>query len=152
MANIKPVALQTGHISEEEIENRREAEGKLKGVADKIKPPEHLSKDQKEIFKFIVGELEVSGMLGNLDIFILTSCSIAIDRINTIEKVINEKPALMKNTQLMSSKDKYSKEFFKCCSELSLSPQARAKMASLIIQDKDKAEDPLLKALRDDED
>ena len=52
----------------------------------------------------------------------------------------------------MSSKDKYTKDFFRCCNELSLSPQARAKIGSLALQAKEKEEDPLIKALKGDDD
>ena len=51
----------------------------------------------------------------------------------------------------MSAKDKYNKDFFRCCNELSLSPQSRAKFGNLTLQAKEKEEDPLLAALRDDD-
>ena len=54
--------------------------------------------------------------------------------------------------KLMATKDKYSREFFRCCNELGLSPQSRAKFANLMSA---KAEDPLIAALAevdDDED
>ncbi len=124
----------------------------MKGLADKIKPPKYLNKDQKKIFKYIVDELKVSGILSNLDIYVLATCSIAISRLTEIEKQINEDITNLWDKTLMSSKDKYTKDFFRCCNELSLSPQARAKIGSLALQDKEKEEDPLIKALRDDDD
>lgn len=47
----------------------------------------------------------------------------------------------------MSTKDKYQKDFLRCCSELSLSPQSRAKLGNLKIQSKQNSNDPVLQAL-----
>lgn len=148
----KPIETQSRHNTKEEIEARKKQEEKLKGLADKIKPPKYLNKDQKKIFKYIVDELKVSGILSNLDIYVLATCSIAISRLTEIEKQINEDITNLWDKTLMSSKDKYTKDFFRCCNELSLSPQARAKIGSLALQAKEKEEDPLIKALRDDDD
>lgn len=148
----KPISVQSRHNTKEEVEKRKEQEERLKGLADKIKPPKHLTKNQKKIFKFIVDQLKASGILSNLDIFMLTSCSIAVDRINEVEKMINDEPFLLRDKDLMSSKDKYSKEFFRCSNELSLSPQARAKIAGLNLQVKEQEEDPIIKALKGDDD
>lgn len=148
----KPIETQTRHNTKEEIEARKKQEEKLKGLTDKIKPPKHLNKDQKKIFKYIVDELKASGILSNLDIYVLATCSIAISRLTEIEKQINEDITNLWDKTLMSSKDKYTKDFFRCCNELSLSPQARAKIGSLALQAKEKEEDPLIKALRDDDD
>ncbi|MDU3549391.1 MAG: phage terminase small subunit P27 family [Clostridium sp.] len=148
----KPIETQSRHNTKEEIEARKKQEEKLKGLADKIKPPKHLNKDQKKIFKYIVDELKASGILSNLDIYVLATCSIAISRLTEIEKQINEDITNLWDKTLMSSKDKYTKDFFRCCNELSLSPQARAKIGSLALQAKEKEEDPLIKALKDDDD
>ncbi|MDC4240857.1 phage terminase small subunit P27 family [Clostridium tertium] len=148
----KPIETQSRHNTKEEIEARKKQEEKLKGLADKIKPPKHLNKDQKKIFKYIVDELKASGILSNLDIYVLATCSIAISRLTEIEKQINEDITNLWDKTLMSSKDKYTKDFFRCCNELSLSPQARAKIGSLALQAKEKEEDPLIKALKDDND
>ncbi|MBD7914222.1 phage terminase small subunit P27 family [Clostridium sp. Sa3CUN1] len=148
----KPIETQSRHNTKEEIEARKNQEEKLKGLADKIKPPKHLNKEQKKIFKYIVDELKASGILSNLDIYVLATCSIAISRLTEIEKKINENINMLWDKSLMSSKDKYTKDLFRCCNELSLSPQARAKIGSLALKAKDEEEDPLKKALRDDED
>ena len=49
----------------------------------------------------------------------------------------------------MSAKDKYTKSFFRCCNELCLSPQSRAKMANINLQGKE--DSPLIKLLNDDD-
>lgn len=134
-----------------EIKGRIDNEEKLKGKSDKIIAPEQLTKTQKIIFKFIVDELEESKLLGNLDLYILTNTSIAIDRILQLEYKININPSLMFRKEVISLKKAYSGDFFRGCNELSLSPQSRAKLANLNLQaDKDK-KNPLLAALEDDE-
>ncbi len=132
----------------EEIRVRKEQENSLKGGKKQVNPPTYLSKDQKKIFRNIVSELKASGILGSLDVYILAQCSIAIDRLQTIEAEINADPSLLRDTKLISSKDKYAKDFYRCCNELSLSPQSRAKMANINLQQKQEQDDPLLKVLR----
>ena len=145
----KPAQLLTScSQTKEEIRIRKEQENRLKGGENRINPPTYLSKEQKKIFRNIVSELKASGILGNLDVYILAQCSIAIDRLQTIEAEINADPSLLRDTKLISSKEKYAKDFYRCCNELSLSPQSRAKMANINLQQKQEQDDPLLKVLR----
>lgn len=137
--------------TKDEIEERTEKEDKLRGEGDKIYPPDHLNNNQKEIFNYIKSELEASCILGNLDIYILSTCSIAIERLEYMEKKINEKPKLLLNSTFMSAKDKYAKDFYRCSNELCLSPQSRAKIANINLGAKGKENDPLLKVLLDDD-
>jgi len=143
----KNVATMSKHFTKEELEARKQAEEKLKGGTDKIKPPSYLNYGSKKIFKYIVKELESSGILTNLDIYVLASCAVALDRIQEAEKLLNED---ILNTNALRIKDSYMKEFFRCCNELSLSPQSRAKLGNLNLQNKSKKEDPLLKVLKGD--
>lgn len=144
----KATSVQSRHSTNSEKKSRKAAEDILKGRADKILPPPYLSKTQKLIFELIVQELDTSGILGNLDVFILSQCSIAIDRLQTIETMINGDPSLLCNANLMASKAKYSQDLYRCCNELSLSPQSRAKMAGINLQAKKEKDDPLLLVLR----
>lgn len=133
-----------------EIFERIETEQKLKGKNDNIKPPPYLNANQKKIFRKIVDELKESDVLGNLDVYILTTCSISIDRLQEIETMINNNSEWLTNTGLMSSRNKYTRDFFRCCNELCLSPQSRAKLANINLQKKQ--ENPLLKLLNDNDD
>lgn len=141
----KSVNLIKKNLTKEEREQRTDGEKNLRGNKDKLKPPTYLNSKQKKIFKFIVNQLEKSGILGNLDIYILTTCSIAIDRLQVIEQMINENINRLTDKELLSAKDKYTKDLYRCCNELSLSPQARAKLANINVQKQE--EDPLLKVL-----
>ncbi len=147
----KSIQAQSRHNTKEEIEARMEQENRLRGMADKVKPPSYLNKRQKKFFKYIVSELETSGIVGNLDVFILSTCSIAIDRLQEIETLINEDINKLADKTLMASKEKYTRDLFRCCNELSLSPQSRAKLGNLNIQAKADAEDPVLKAILGDD-
>jgi P27 family predicted phage terminase small subunit len=138
------------NLTKEEIQIRKDTEEKLKGAADNISPPRHLNARQKKIFNYIVDELKASGILGNLDIFILSTSAIAIDRIQEIEKQINKDIDKLQDRVLMSTKEKYTKEFFRACTELSLSPASRAKLGNINLQAKQNEEDPLLKVLSGD--
>lgn len=138
------------HLTDDEKRIRTETEDNLKGTADKLKPPSYLTAPQKKIYKYIVSNLKASGILGNLDVYVLTECSICIDRMQEIEKRINTSPESMTSPALLAAKDKYTKTFFRCCNELCLSPQARAKMANINVQSQ-KEDNPLIKALMEDD-
>lgn len=144
---------QSRHNTKAEIEARKESEERLKGLADKIDiPPEYLSESQKDIYGFIIEELKRTGILTNLDVYILATCAIAVDRLRAIETIINKNLGSLCNKDLMSAKDKYTKDLYRCCNELSLSPQSRAKLGNLALKNKEKEEDPVLSALREDDD
>ena len=57
----------------------------------------------------------------------------------------------MYDKRIMSTKEKYTKDFFRCCNELCLSPQSRAKIANISSQNNAYADDLLLRALRGDD-
>ena len=144
----KSVNMMSKNLTKEEKEVRLEIEKKLKGNADKIKPSKDLSTRQKKIFKFIVEELKASDILGNVDIYLLEECSIAIDRMQRIEIEINKNEEKMFDSDIRKTKESYRQSYFRCCNELCLSPQSRAKLSNINLQAKQQQEDPLLKALR----
>lgn len=141
----KSVNTMNKNLTKEEIEIRSKTEEKLKGAADKISPPSHLNARQKKIFMYIVKELQASGILGNLDIYILETCVFALDRKQQLQRAINKDPE--NEDSYIAKLDKYTKIFFRCCNELSLSPQSRAKLGNINYQVRVEEEDPLLKVL-----
>ena len=100
------------------------------------------------IFNFVKDELEESKLLSGLDSFLLTLFSITADRIQFIEDKINKKPSLAFNKDLISSKKAYTADFLRCCNELSLSPQSRAKLANINVTAKGNKEDSVLSIVR----
>ena len=113
----------------------------LRGSNSDIKPFKYLNKRQRVIFKDILNNLN-KDILSNLDTYLLNQTAITIERLESLEKAINEASKVIDDngkvkekldvamiTQLKSARDMYSKDFFRCCNELSLSPQARAKLS-----------------------
>ena len=145
----KPIGVQTGAKTKEDVERRSNNEDAISGGKDKIdKPMTKLSKEQKKIRKTLVEEL--SNVLTNVDAYILDQCCIAIDRLQKIEQEINENPDFMYRKDVISAKKQYFSEFVRLCTELSMSPQSRAKIANALPAAK--SENPLMKLLKDDDD
>ncbi len=123
-------ALSEYSQTKSEIKARKNAEEKLKGAGE-LNPPDWLTNEQQLIFRNIVDCLKESNMLAINDVWLLTKASIAIDRIEYIERKINES-----NGFLATDKDyiavikQYTTDFYRACNELCLSPQSRAKLAN----------------------
>lgn len=144
----KSVNVISKKLSKEEINKRTANEKKLRGYNDKIKPAKYLTTKQKKIFKFIVEELKASELLGNVDIFILEKAAISVDRLQEIEELINNDSKEMYNKELIKARSEYTKDFFRCCNELSLSPQSRAKIANNTKTESQREENPILKLVK----
>jgi len=129
-----------------EMEYRIQQEEVLRGSGE-VEEPDYLTENQLAIFRHIVGNMKEAGILGSSDVYVLTECSIAIDRMQDIEKRINDNPDLIFDTKLMSTKERYTKAFFRYANELSLSPQSRAKLANINLDAENKSKDPLLNML-----
>lgn len=141
----KSTAVSTGKVGKAEKDKREREEKALQGSGDSPVAPKYLSRKQKSIFNAIEEELSASGILCALDSYILAACAVSIDRTQTIEAMINENPGLLENSSFMASKEKYARDFYRCCNELCLSPQARAKLAGIKVKTEEK--DPVREAL-----
>ena len=148
MKSPKSVELSSKNFTKDEFHKRKTTQDKLKGKADKIEPSNRLNANQKKLFRYIVSELENSKVLGNLDTFMLEMGVIAIDRLQVIEKSINQDFDMIYNKELMQAKSKYTTDFFKFVNEACLSPQSRAKMGILANNKAMEEMDPLLKVLK----
>lgn len=148
----KAVATKTGKIGTEEQQQRLQIESKLKGGREKLVPPLYLTDDQMKIFNYIMTELEEADILGNLDLFVLSQTAICVDRVQKLEKQINDNPDLIRNNAFMAGKDKYSKDFFRCCNELCLSPQSRAKLSVSTVKPGTEKKKTIMDLLNEDED
>ena len=143
----KSVNAKSGVVTKEEVKIRQDAEKKLRGKSNSLKPPTYLTTSQKKIFKYIVSNLEEAEILGNLDLYILSVSAVTIGNLIELDTAINnEKDAILK-VKLMSIRDKYTKDFFRCCNELSLSPQSRAKLSLVDVKASKESRNPLLEAL-----
>ena len=137
----KSIDTNSMKMSKEERKAREENEKKLRGSNDELKPFKYLNKRQKAIFNDILKNLNKE-ILSNLDIYLLNQTAITIERLESLEKEINNASKIVDENgkkkdkldvkliaSLKSVRDMYSKDFFRCCNELSLSPQARAKIS-----------------------
>ena len=134
----KSMTTSTGKISKEEKEIRLETEKKLKGGTDSLVPASYLNERQIEIFNYILSNLEESKVLGNLDVFVLNRTAITIERLENLDRQANQDDSIMFTTAFKSSRDMYSKDFFRCCNELCLSPQSRAKLSISAVKQPEK--------------
>ena len=141
----KSSSVSTGKISKEERDTRLMMEAMYKGATDKLRAPDGLTPSQKAIFENIVNELPP--ILGNIDIYILTRAATTLDYLETIEQEIQEDPSLLHDSPTMQNRDRLNKDFYRCCNELSLSPQARAKLSIQNVAAAKEKRDPLLDIL-----
>ena len=125
----KSVEAKTGTITKEEEQKRRNIEKLTRGKSDKLKPPNYLNRNQKKIFRYIIAELDESKLLGNLDLFILSRACVSIDQLQNFDKQSNADPKMLLEKNFRLAKDSATKDFFRCCNELCLSPQSRAKLS-----------------------
>jgi P27 family predicted phage terminase small subunit len=153
----KPIAINSSHLTKEEIEDRKEQEEKLQGNDDLVyTPPRDLkTKTEKELYVYLVEQLKASAILNNLDIQILVQTVDSIMNMRAAKKAIKkygmviekDDGGLQKNPAITIYKD-YSTIFYQCCLQLGLSPSARAKLSVINVKTKENEKDPLLKALR----
>lgn len=132
-----------------EIDARIEMENAIGGGADKLKAPSWLTDSQKKIFRDIVTALKPADILRNLDVHILAEFAWSLDMKIQVEKEMNNTPQLKYAKNALSALDKFTKTFFRCCNELSLSPQSRAKIANAAAAANDGTEE-LIRIIRGD--
>lgn len=125
----KSARVKSGTITKEEEAQRLEIEDKLRGSKDKLIPPLYLTDSQMGIFNYIMAELQEADILGNLDLYILSQTAIAIDRIQDLDRKANDNADLLFENAFRQARAEASKEYFRCCNELCLSPQSRAKLS-----------------------
>ena len=151
MAKIKSALLidnKVRKMNPDELQRRIDMENKLKGESNKLQPPSYLTERAKEVFMFITTELEESGVLANLDIFLISQTAIALSDF--------EKYELMKQTttdpdemiKLMKVQDMLVKQNKQNFADLCLSPTSRARLANMAQAKQQEQEDPLVKALK----
>lgn len=135
------------HLTKAEKKARSKAEKKLQGDSDNIVPDEPLTEAQLDIFKKTTSELLERGIASNLDAPVITQYSRCYDRLNQIERYLDENKDALFDNKLMTIQDKVYKQYIKYCSELCLTPQSRAKMSTTATPNEEV--DPLASLLSD---
>ena len=113
-----------------------------------LKPNKLLNANQKKIYRFILEHVKRSGVIGNIDAVMLETTAIAIDRLQSIEKILNEDFDQIRDRELMSAKSKYTADLFKGIEMFGMAPLSRAKFGTLTANKKAEEQDPLLKVLK----
>ncbi|HLO11604.1 MAG TPA: phage terminase small subunit P27 family [Pseudoneobacillus sp.] len=157
----KPADLKAGKSeTKEQLRIRSEIEKQLLGGTDKIGiVPEHLNELAKIYYQFLVNELEISGLLSNLDIPLLEQTADTLSKIRECDAALNRQGLVItgidrygndftKENPYVRIKMGYLNQFRNLANQLGLSPSARASLASKKIEAKEEEEDPLLKVLR----
>jgi P27 family predicted phage terminase small subunit len=142
------LSVTSKNLTKAEIAERQEQETLLKGASDDIRPSHYLTETQVEMFNNLVSELEASGILCNVDSENLSQYVFALDQLQTLNDMINRNPQNMFDKQMLAARSQLVKECAKHSTDFNLTPQARAKMGSNKIKAKEKAQDPLLAALK----
>ena len=142
-----------------EVEKMKKAEDKLKGKSEKVdEVPEYLSDLAKEYYSFIVNEMEVSGVLSNLDIPVVVQISETLATIRECDKNIQKEGLwyyeydrnsnkVKKKNVAVDIKDKALNQFKQLAVQLGMTPSSRTSLAALNVEKKEKEDDPVLSIL-----
>lgn len=137
------------HRSSIEIEARKTLEEMFSGDYEKgLKPSNRLNANQKKLFKQIADHYTKLNIAGDIDFIMLENTVVAIDRLQNIEKMINQDFEMIRDRELMQAKDKYTKDLFKGSEKFGLSPIDRAKFALATGKKVAEENDPLLSVLK----
>lgn len=157
----KPAAVKAGKSeTQEALEERAEIEEELAGNDDLVwVVPDDLDEYGKEFYQFLINEFSESNFLSNLDVPILSQTADCLSKMKqadeilalegiryfTYDKIGNEIP---KEHPMVKTKLAYLSQYRALCTQLGLSPSARASLSQMKVEAKEEADDPLLQALR----
>lgn len=149
----KALVAKTGTILKDEENIRRAAEEAIRGNGENVEPPKHLNAAEKKVFRYIRDHLASADLVGGLDIYMIAETAVTIVKIAEIDKKLHKRDmSVTEQKSLITSRSTLMKDFFRGCSELSMSPQARAKISIAAVQavEAKSKKDPLLEALNGD--
>ena len=157
----KPSSLKKGKSeNKEQLAEREAIERQLMGNSDNVKSvPEYLTEEEQVYYKWLVEEIEICGIITNLDkplleqtancLWVMHKCDMHI-RANGVLASKSDRFGLIEEKENPSIKIKlaYQAKYSSLCNQLGLSPAARASLAGKKIEAKEDAADPLLQVLR----
>lgn len=158
----KPAGLKKGKSeTKEQLQRREELEKQLMGSDDNVKNiPEHLSDEEKIYYKWLVNEIEIAGIITNLDIPLLEQTANCLHVMRLCDDNIRSNGILVqkidrfgniedKENPAIKIKLNYQTKYATLCNQLGLSPAARAALAGKQAEAKEEAADPLIQALKE---
>lgn len=135
------------NLTKAEKKIRQDVETTFAAIDKTLQPPEYFTADQKKIFNELVEKLSATKLLLSLDQTTFEQAAIIIDRLNCVDKMLNN-PENIFNINATNIRQKYFSQYLKICAELALSPAARAKLGTLSANNNNnKNTDPLVNAL-----
>ena len=156
-----PASIKKGRtLSKAEVQRRDELERALRGNDDKITEiPDYLTEEEKIYYKWLVEELESTGLISNIDqplieltantLYIMHQADEDIRKnglmINSFDKYGNEK--MIANPCLKIKLD-FTSKFTTLCNQLPLSPSSRASLAARKVDEAQESADPVLRLLQ----
>lgn len=156
----KPATLKQGKSETKEyLEDRADVEQDLKGNDDKLRDiPESLDTLGAKYYLYIIDELEISGILGNLDVFIIAQTADCLSKMEQLDEILKTTPLIYdtidkmgnvipKEHPAISAKMKYLGQFRALSTQLGLSPSSRAQLADMNMDKQESKDDALLRAL-----
>jgi P27 family predicted phage terminase small subunit len=157
----KPASLKKG-LSETkaQLSVREEAEKKLIGNSDLINDvPEELDELAQAYYKFLVTELEISGLLSNLDITLLAETAQCMSQLYECNEILKKEGLLYysfdkdgnsipKEHPTVKTQNMLRVTYRAFANQLGLSPAARASLAGMQVEKKEEEADPLLQLLK----
>ena len=150
---VKPLKLTSKHLTKDEKQAREEAEARLKVDDTEVyKCPETLTTDEeKALYDTLVNNFKASGILCDLDIYLLEQTVISIIGMRDCQYAIRKEGVITndgkKNPAITAYKD-FNGIFNNCCNQLGLSPQSRAKLGNINLDAIKVEQDPVNKALK----
>ncbi|WP_144529400.1 phage terminase small subunit P27 family [Bacillus mobilis] len=156
----KPARFKQGKSeTKQQLSVREEQEQRLMGDNDKLQYiPNYLDETAKAYYKFLITEMEISGLLTNLDIPLLEQTADALAKLKQCDDIINKEGLIiqpidryghevMKDNPAIKIKMQYMNVFKSLSTQLGMSPSSRAQLAGMQIEKKQEESDPLLQLL-----
>lgn len=158
----KPAQVKAGKSeTKEHLNERSKIEEQMAGNNDRIKDvPETLDSLGKEYYKILIGDLSEATFLSNLDIPLLTQTADCLSKMQQADEII-DKDGIMyvtydkmgnkipKEHPMVGTKQKYLNQYRALCTQLGLSPSARASLSEMKVQAAKNEEDPVLQILKE---
>lgn len=156
--NAKPIHLQLlegnkPHMSNSEIDKRKEAEESLQFRDDQIVPPSWLKgKELLELFNNMVKEFEGLGLLKNVDVIALALLTDALYDYIRFTRIINREGYMIEQTNkanatnkvphpLLTKKNAAFTQINKLMGDFGLTPVARARLAMNLVNEENEEEE-----------
>lgn len=158
----KPAQVKAGKSeTKEHLNERSKVEEQMAGNNDRIKyVPETLDSLGKEYYKILIGDLSEAAFLSNLDIPLLTQTADCLSKMQQADEIIDEDGLMYvtydkmgnkipKEHPMVGTKQKYLNQYRALCTQLGLSPSARASLSEMKVQAAKNEEDPVLQILKE---